>query len=350
MNIFLVFKLLVSGYAIEGTGLKMSIVGDMIYSQGINKTSTADEKMTMRGAEIALYAPVDHNFNGTLNLAAHDEGGNTYFEIHEMFLDSGKIIPNTEFKVGRFFLGVGRINRIHRHDWPFIKAPRVFQSFFGLEGVFDDGLEMSHLLPMEKFYLNFTWGITSGYRYGHAHTRGSKPRTPLHYLKLETFQNFSNTEGMLIGINYLGRTDQNENQVRLVGLDLTAKWRDNKKLSYMFQSELWYRHQKNNLGVENEQAGVYFFNQYSLTHSFLAGLRLDMYKDLSKRHSLTDRKINNIEYGIVPEITWKSSEFANIKMGFSHTFTREEGRTERKDTRFEVQWVFILGAHPAHNF
>ena len=80
------------------------------------------------------------------------------------------------------------------------------------------------------------------------------------------------------------------------------------------------------------------------------GLRLDGFKDLSKKDSLTGKKLNNIEYTLAPELTWKSSEFATFKLGPSYTIAREEGRTIEKDMRLNIQWVFILGSHPAHNF
>ncbi|MCY4523495.1 MAG: TonB-dependent receptor [Halobacteriovoraceae bacterium] len=348
-SFFLLF-VCVGGHAIDGTGLQMSIAGDMTYFQGINKDSTAGEKMTMRGAEMVFYAPVDHNFNGNLSVAAHDEGGRTFFEIHEMFISSSKIIGRTQFKVGRFFLGIGRLNQIHQHDWPFIQAPKVHETFFGSEGVFDDGVQMSHLLPLGGRYLNFIWGVTSGYRYGHSHTVGSRPRVPLHYFKMDFFQNFSNIDGLLVGLNYLGRTDGIGNKNRITGLDVTAKWKKGKKLQYMLQSEIWHRYQKNFSNVKNEQAGLYIFNQSSISDSLLLGFRLDAYRDFSKRNALTNKKINNIEYGFTPELSWKSSEFTTIKTGVSHIFTREEGRTIEKDMRFALQFVFIMGSHPAHDF
>lgn len=136
----------------------------------------------------------------------------------------------------------------------------------------------------------------------------------------------------------------------LPGVDFTAKWREGKRLIYLFQSELWYRHQKNADNVEAEQTGLYIFNQYGINPSNLIGLRLDAYKDLSKTNAITGKKQNNIEYGVAPEFTWKSSEFVTARTGLSHTFTREEGMTTAKDTRIEFQFVFILGAHPAHSF
>ena len=56
---------------LHGTGLQISVSGDLVYDQGINDQSTAAEKLTMRGAEIMLYAPVDHKFEGVLSAVSY---------------------------------------------------------------------------------------------------------------------------------------------------------------------------------------------------------------------------------------------------------------------------------------
>lgn len=335
--------------ALDTTGLQISLAGDMIFDQGLNSTSQAQEKMTMRGAEMTFYAPLDHRFDGVLSAAAHDEGGETVFELHELYFKSTKLIPRSRFKVGQFFLGVGRLNRFHQHDWPFIRAPKVHETFFDSEGVFDTGVEYGYLLPTE-FYLDLTVGVTSGYKYGHAHTAGSKPDMPTHYLRLATFKELSSTNGLLFSLNYLGRTDDQKNAMRIVGSELVAKWREGKRLKYLLQSEAWFRTVDRPAATKTEQLGLYVFNQYGFNDTTLLGLRLDGYKDLSKVNAITAKKQNNIEYGAALELTWKSSEFVVVRTGASHTFTREEGVTLEKDTRLETQFVFILGAHPAHSF
>ena len=255
-SLLLLFFFLFSApaFALDGSGLQVSIAGDMVFDLGINDDSTAQDKLTMRGAEIMFYAPIDHNFDGTLSAAAHDEGGETVFELHELFLASSRLIPRWSFKVGQFFLGIGRLNQIHQHDWPFIRAPKVHETFFDSEGVFDSGVEFSYLLPTINYW-SLTLGLTSGYRYGHAHTEGSKPRTPTHYMRLETFNEFSNIDGLKIGFNYLGRTDEQKNSTSIGGIDFVAKWREGRKLAYLLQSESWYRLTEDIDGEQSRQVG-----------------------------------------------------------------------------------------------
>ena len=94
LKLILTFFILISSkniLAFQATGLEVSLAGDMIFDQGLNSNSDAEEKLTMRGAEIMFYAPIDHRFDGTLSAAAHDEAGETIFELHELFFSSSKI-------------------------------------------------------------------------------------------------------------------------------------------------------------------------------------------------------------------------------------------------------------------
>ena len=333
---------------ISNTGLDISIAGDLVFNQGLSDDSSSDESLKLRGAEILFYAPVDHNFDTVLSAAAHDENGETNFEIHELYLASSKIIPRVNFKIGQYFLGIGRLNRFHQHDWSFTRAPKVHRTFLDDEGVFDTGLEVNYLMPFESV-VNLTLGITSGYKYGHSHTAGSKPKTPTHYSRLSTFLPFSTTSGMDTGFSYLSRTDNSDVKMTLYGLDIVAKWRESKVIKSLVQYEFWFKQEKTT-SEENKQVGMYIFNENSLTNNFFWGIRGDLYKDLTKKDSISNQEVNHINYGLLSQVTYVSSEFSKIRMSLSHEFDREEGVTSSRDTRLALQFIFIIGSHPAHEF
>src|SRR5688572_19895389 len=185
--LLLISLILLSGavHAEDGTGLRLSASVDTVAN--FNLGNAAPHNIIPRGAEIALYGPADHLFDGTLSFAAHgneDHG----VELHEAWIGSTKMIPRSRFRLGQYFLGVGRLNQFHQHDWPFISAPQVHQTFFAFEGVFDTGLEYSYLLPL-PFFLELTAGLTQGYTWGHSHARASArpPQVATHYARLVTF-------------------------------------------------------------------------------------------------------------------------------------------------------------------
>lgn len=348
MKLFL-FSFLFIANAQAANNVEMSIAADMIYSQGISEDSNADDKLLMRGAELSLYAPIDHQFDGLLSMAAHDEGGETVFELHEMNIASSKIIPRSNFKIGQFFLGLGKLNHTHQHDWSFIRAPYYHEVFFDSEGTLDTGVEYDWVIPWQSIS-HLTLGITSGHKWGHSHTAGARPKTPTHYLRYGHFIPIGRTDGIEWGLNGARRNDSQGILTELIGFDFTFKLRHGKIVRHKVLSETWFRHREQR-GVNNsEQLGTFIYYSYGINESFSLGHRLDVYRDLSQVNSLTQKKINNIRYNNSTDLTYNSSEFAKIKTTVSHDFTREEGLTMNKDTRFEMQFVFILGSHPAHEF
>lgn len=330
------------------SGLEIYVAGDLVYSQSLNEDSLADEKLTLRGAELMLYGPIDHRWSGTLSLAAHEEALNTNFQIHELFLENSQLIPRTQLRIGQFFLGIGRLNRFHQHDWPFTRAPKVHRDFLAPEAVFDSGVETQTILPL-PIYLKLTLGLTSGYRYGHVHSSGTKPKTPTHYARLSSFKSFGGVQGLEFGTTYLSRVNSQGERFRLVGLDAVAKFYEGRILRWKFSTESWYRHLSFSDTSQEEELGTYFFGQYGLSELWSLGLRLDTFKNFSNRNILGN-KVNNIHYGTTLLTTYRTSEFFTTRLGVSHEFERVEGLTSNRDTRAELQFVFILGAHPAHEF
>lgn len=337
----------ISAHADE-TGMRTSASVDMVGSSKVNGESDASDRLDVREAELLIYGPVDHIFDGLLSLAAHSERGVSVFEVHEAYLGSSKLIPRSRFKIGQFFLGIGRLNRVHRHEWPFITAPKVHTLFFGHEGVLDSGLEYSYLAPL-PFFLDLTFGLTNGWVYGHAHNEGDKPKKPTHYVRAGTYCSVFGDGGAQTGLNYLGRTAADGEEMKLIGLDFVAKWRQDQSVLYLLQSEVWLRYRKP-VGAEEEQSmGAYVYPQHALTSSVLLGTRFDYYSVLSLKDA-AGKPIQNADYGIVPSITYKASEFSTLRLAYSHELSKRDAREDRKNQKIEVQATLMMGAHPAHDF
>ena len=347
---FLVFPLHLSK-AGAFDNLSVSLAGDLVFQQAFSKESKIDghdSKFKVRSAEMAFYAPIDHQFDAFLSFAAHEESGVVNAELHELYFSSSKLIPRTRFKVGQFFLGIGRLNRFHQHDWYFTTAPKIFEELYGDEGVFDAGLEFSYLLPMNHF-LELTMGVTSGYNFGHTHSNGKKPKLPTHYARLATSFSDSTSFADEIGVNYLRRKDSLSHDRQSIGLDLTFKWKKKKFLRYLIQSEAWFNETVIPGQHNSKVAGVYLYNQYAFNPSWSVGLMLDAFKDLNLR-DVTGVIDNNIYYNFSPNITYASSEFFKSRLSYGYSFSRIEGKTRDESSLAELQFTLILGDHPSHDF
>jgi len=328
-----------------GTGLQLLGAVDLLGEAGAKDKATNPDLLDVREVELGVFAPADSLFDGVLIVAAHNEAGAKTAEIHEAYIGSSRLIPNSRFRAGYYFLNFGRLNAFHRHDWPFTSAPKSHERFFAREAVTDGGAEYSWLVPFLPFYLDITAGVASGYNFGHAHSRGPAPLVPTHYLRLVNFAGIGDTSGMQFGLNYIGRRTELEGQLSLVGLDWVTKIREMSQLRWLIQAELWHR----TLGAGRELGG-YVFTHYGIPDSRLElGLRVEGLTDLALE-TAAGKSISNLRFGVVPQLTFRSSEFVQLRASIETDFQNRSGSTTLLNHVVQGQAVFLLGAHPAHEF
>lgn len=330
-----------------------------------------DNRLIVRDAEFSLFGSIDHLFDGVLTFSGHSENEGFHFEVHEAFLGSSKLIPSSRFRIGKFLLGVGRLNQLHRHDWPFITAPKVQREFFNpgrsvydAESAIDTGVEYSVLLPV-PFYFDLTVGVTNGYEFGHSHAGGhahddhehdhehdhasnKRPQSPLYYVRPAFFFDFADGAGFLLGLNYLNHKDHSGVEMALTGLDATYKKREGRKLKWLFQTEVWHRATNKSHDGDTSTVGAYFYPQFGWSENTLFGLRFDAYSKLNSMFEGERRK--NLDYAIAPTFTFSPSEFSRLRLAYTHEVETAERKDDKTDRRIEFQFVYFLGAHPAHDF
>lgn len=359
MRQFLVIKLKIAlflsaiiltsdAWADDGSGMKTSASVDATGSFKLNKASQASDRFDLREAELMVYGPVDYLFDGMLSLAAHREDGVSLFEIHEAYLASSKWIPRTTLKVGQYFLGLGRLNQVHRHEWPFISAPKIHAKLFGEEDVLDSGAEISYLFPL-PFFLDLTFGLSNGWTYGHAHSEGEKPVKPTHYLRVGSYLSLPGGGGAKTGLNYLNRKDAFNEETWLYGFDWVAKWRKGQTLLYLLQAEIWQRTLKPKSGNNEKVIGAYLLSQMAISSTLSFGLRLDSYSILSLKDA-SGQSLANREMSYVPTLSYKPSEFSSLRLAYCITEKTQAGLASTSMQSLEFQTTFTLGAHPAHDF
>jgi len=331
----------------DRTGMKTSVAVDLVGEFAGNPDSEAVDQFVPRSIDLMFYAPIDHLFDGTLSVAAHQEDGAALVELHESYVGSDKLIPGLKFRLGQFFLGIGRLNRFHQHEWPFISTPIVQSRFFDDEGLIDSGLEVSYLLPL-PFYLDLTLGATNGFVYGHAHDAGEKPKAPTHYLHLLSFLEFDAID-FQPGLSMLNRNAADGSKMKLVGMDLTGKIRSGKVLRFLWQSEVWQRSFTPLDGKEEISTGAYAFPQYGFDSGAEFGIRFD-YLTVNTKKDATGSKVGNSETAIVPTLGYRPSEFSTWRMAYRIEKIESDDTDTIDNQVLEFQATYILGAHPAHDF
>ncbi|MDG0815383.1 outer membrane beta-barrel protein [Bdellovibrio svalbardensis] len=314
----------------------------------IDFEDSSNNQLQIRSAEFMLYGALDPYFDALINFAAHNEEGEYKAELHEGYIGSTKLLPGFRFKAGTFFLGVGRLNQFHQHDWPFISAPRVQSEFFADEGIHDTGLEMSYLLPTDSYW-DITVGVTNGYQWGEDSVR-AKPQAPVLYIHPVTFIDLGADKGLQLGLNYLTRTDAQGLKTQLSGLDFVFKQKEGRFNRWFLQSEIWYQNQNSSVTDRSEKIGAYIYPEYGISQNWAVGLRFDGFSDLSQTFEGSTDKQKNLDYAFAPTLTYKTSEFAIWRMAYTHEVKNVSQEADKIDRKIEFQFIAILGAHPAHTF
>ena len=82
--------------------------------------------------------------------------------MEEGYLTTLSLPAGLQLKAGRFRSAIGRLNTVHPHALPFIDMPNAYVNYFGDDGLKDEGLSLSWLLPTKAFYQELLFQVTSG--------------------------------------------------------------------------------------------------------------------------------------------------------------------------------------------
>lgn len=359
--IFIAFFLYITGQNVQAqtnAPLINWFAGADIVATG-NSESELNSGLAVREFEFSANSFIDHIWQGTLTLSKHNEPGESDHsipEVHEAFVFTNSIIERGHLKLGKFFLGFGRLNRFHRHDWAITEAPYYHQQFFGTEGVKDTGIEYGKLLSMSKF-IKLTLGITAGNEFVHAHDHddeheeeSEKAHVPTHYLRLSSFKEFSTTRGMEYGLNYVGRTDSEGIRYSYYGLDFIYKNRVRKFVEKLAQFEIWNRSRSHDGETEND-LGAYIYYEKGFDQNHSLGFKLEYYKPGSHEEHGEDEHGIEVEDQLVESgvsYIYTNSEFLKTRLTISHAQGYVVDEKEVSNTKGVLQLVFNIGAHPAH--
>ncbi|MCB1173891.1 MAG: hypothetical protein KDK39_10010 [Leptospiraceae bacterium] len=340
--------------------LDIMAAADFLGQWDNDEPHTTGNRFDAREVEFGFMADIDHIAEGTVMAAAHQEAGETVFELHEAyFYIPSTPIPNLSARVGQFFLDVGRLNTIHRHDWLFSVAPEVHEEMLDEEGAEDSGLELSYLIPWpwQSFVQELTVGAFNGRTFGHTHNDGDNKNNPLYTAHLKQFIGFNNAWGTQFGFSYLRYHPSVEPHkvMHQSGLDWFLKWKPDVHRSLIFQTEVWYREtrEKNERPYDpaatpvETRVGVYSLLEFQFHRQWSAGYRYDFYTNPNYINEDGIKQKENGHAGNMLQLTWRPSEFSYFRATAQRNTTIETGKNTYQ---FFLQGTFIIGMHPAHSY
>jgi len=261
-------------------------------------------------------------------------------EVEEGYLTTLSLPAQLQLKAGKFREAVGRINPTHPHALPFIDLPNAYVNYFGEEGLNDEGVSLSWLVPDKKVYQELVFQATSGHSESPTFFRGDNNRF-IYLGHLKNFFTISDNATLELGLTGLTGPNDSSRTTSIATGDLTYKWKPVKMNTYRsitWQSEFYYGHANllDNFSVNS--MGLYSFLQYQLSKRWF----------LTGRYDYAQKPYNKniVEQAYSLTGGWYATEFSKIEF---------EGKTtdENIDKRFYqawLRWIFVIGAHGAHQY
>jgi hypothetical protein len=339
------------------------------------ETELRPEGFSLGETELNLEANIDDKFHGWATVALENEDGETVTALEEAYINTLSLPSGFALKFGRFFSDIGYQNRQHSHAWDFADQPLVYRSFFANQ-LADDGLQLRWVAPTDLFFEAGTELLR-----GDAFPAGGEDRSGVN---LSTV--FAHVGGDLgtdhswrAGISHINADADDRRSGEdvetsftgdsdITGLDLVWKWAPdgNPKLrNFVFQTEYYLRDEDGLVvsdpdGVADsstytgKQKGFYAQGIYQFMPRWRLGLRYDWLSadnDVANPaagtslETLADNRSEPERWSLMTDFS--NSEFSRIRLQYNRDESRPGGET---DDQWLLQYIYSLGAHPAHQF
>jgi hypothetical protein len=292
--------------------------------------------------EISLQATVDPYLRGDffLSFARDPVTGKYGVEVEEGYLTTLSLPAQLQLKLGKFREAIGRINPTHPHALPFIDLPNAYVNYFGEEGLNDEGLSLSWLVPNKKFYQEVVFQATSGHGESPVFFRGDNNRF-IYLGHLKNFFTLSDNATLELGVSGLTGPNDSSRSTSIAAADLTYKWkpvRMNTYRSVTWQSEFYYGHANLSDSFAVKSLGLYSFIQYQLSKRWF----------LTGRYDYAQKPFNKsfVEQAYSLTAGWYATEFSKLEFEAKTT----DANVEKRFYQAWLRWIFVMGAHGAHQY
>ena len=283
------------------------------------------------------YAKADFFYSVSRNPETGEFGG----EIEEGYLTTLSLPAHLQLKAGKFKEMLGRINLVHGHALPFVDMPNAFVNYFGEEGLNDEGLSLSWLIPNNKFYQELAVEVTDGPRDNPSFVRSAND----HYLThahLKNFWDLNQNTTLEFGLSGITGENDSARTTNIAAADLTYKWKPLQRNTYhlfTWQSEFYFSNAHTEMRTVNSM-GLYSLINFQFAKRSFACARYD-YSNLPFNNKY-------IEQAYSLTLGWYATEFQKIEI---------EGKTTDSNFAFSkryyeamLRWIFVIGSHGAHMY
>lgn len=311
---------------------QISLVTDFRWTAH-DSDNTVRKRAFLKEAELALAADVDPFLKAEAYIAFADENGEAIAEIEEAFGRYTNLGPGLSAKFGKIAAAIGRVQRNHADQLNWLDYPFMVQDFLGDEGLRAGGASISYLFPGDKFNeLTFeALDAPNEALFSRAHA-GS----PVFVGAYRTFFDFSDDASAQLGLSYAnGPSTLSNRRSDLIAAELTYKWQPGTPgRSLNFESEAYW----GKSGADPDRKfGAFAALTYQLRPRIFGYLKYDY----SETPNSTD-----IRKGWTVGSTLQVTEFHHWRVEFQSI----QSNFAANRTVLNLQFQWIIGAHPAHKY
>lgn len=257
-------------------------------------------------------------------------------------------------QAGKFRADIGKENLLHAHQLETADYALVIRNFFGDEGLASSGLRLQNNVPNPfDLPLEITGEVLRG---NNGNSFSGISRRPIFNTHLKTFFEPTQDANLELGwttmfgdenpplsimngdgsVTTLTRPEGTDRYgVKIFGADATLNWFLPEGKKVKFQNEIYFQNRTNLVHVNDDPWGFYSLLDYKFSPKFSTGIRFDYLNPLDVLGSSGTT-------GVSPYLTFWQSEFADMKLQYSHTTPQGSTKT---DNAVYIAVDFLIGAH-----
>jgi len=362
---------------------EISFVGDVSYDWS---ESDIKDGFVLRGAEIALQAPLDPYTRFKATLAGHQEpytlphddhdhegeggdeeeehedehahGGEIGVNVEEAYMEWVALPLHTRLYVGKFRQQYGTLNRWHRHALPSVDTPFALEQAFGHEGLTGLGIGLD-------WQLGKLWATNNGLTLEITNAdnpvafAGADWNDPAFLLRHTGFFDLGPDSYFDLGLNWTRgpNSETGSTKTDIYGFDFAYVWEPTNRARYRsleFRGE--YIHTdydtEDTPSISSDSFYAYLFGR--LSRSWILGLRYDNAElpgYASHLYHLEEFREGLEEAGWTPFLTYQQSEFVKLRLQYQwvdRDFISSRG--PETDNRLWLQVIFAAGPHKHESY
>jgi hypothetical protein len=345
-HVYYILLLAITTFHLSTAGITnpdISALGQVFATYTDDQNAESPDKVvpSFGEAEVVFDAALNPFVSGKFVFSIGEEG----FEVEEGYASFIRGLPlNLSAMIGKYRVPFGKLNTVHPHAYPFIRTPHILNPedaglIPGEESFNELGADISTLIPIIG-----SWSIVASADF----LQGNSFHPDTSAITYGWLGHLSNTFSLndKIAADIGGSITQGMNnpeqktRTTVGGIDAKVKAYINPQLTLTIGSEYLYNHSKmtDSTGLESTtgQGGFY---AYADTRIFTR-YNLGVLGETWKQNDATN-------YSIKPFVGFSFLE-ESTTIRFAYEYLRKS--EQDPSSKFEIQLLFMMGPHKAHQF